>query len=115
MAKNRVFAESRKLSLPVSAGTVSGDPVAVGQLTGVALIDRTSAGNATVDRRGVYSLAVQAVNGAGNSAVAVGDELYHTAADATKLSKKNTGIFFGYALEVIAAGTTATIRVALGR
>lgn len=114
MAKNRVYEQGRRLNLPVAAGTLSGDPVAVGQIVGVAQYDRDADGNAVVDRRGVYRLAVNAVDGGGNSAVAVGDRVYFTQADATKLSKKNAGVSFGFALEAIAAGTIATIDVAIG-
>lgn len=114
MSRNRLFANGRHLSLPVPVGTKSGDPVAVGQIGGVALEDRDSTGETTVDRRGVYALTVKAVNGAGNSAIAAGDKLFFVEADTPKLSKKDTGVFFGYALKAVAAGATATIPVALG-
>lgn len=114
MAANRKFEHGRKLYLPVPAGVVSGDPVVVGQMPGVALTDRDADGNATVDFGGVYNLSVQAIDEVGNSAVAVGDIIYYNAADVPKLNKKNTGVRFGYALEAVAAGATATIAVKLG-
>lgn len=114
MSKNRLYANGRNLPLPVPVGTKSGDPVAVGQIPGVALEDRDSAGETTVDRGGVYTLAVKAVNGAGNSVIAVGDKLFFVEADSPRLSKKDTGVFFGYALKAVAAGATATIPVAIG-
>lgn len=36
MATNEIFKEANYLSLPVPAGTVSGDPVQIGELVGVA-------------------------------------------------------------------------------
>lgn len=114
MALNRARANGRKVYVPVVANTVSGDPVAVGQLPGVALIDRDADGKATVDTKGVYNLSVKAINGGGNSAVAVGDRIYLVLADTPKLSKKDTGVLFGTALEAITSGSTATIEVRLG-
>lgn len=114
MAKNRARANGRKLNLPVAANTVSGDPVVVGFLPGVALIDRDADGNATIDTYGVYHLSVKGINGGGNSAVAVGDRLYHTQADTPKLSKKDTGVYFGIALEPVVAGATTVIEVRIG-
>jgi predicted RecA/RadA family phage recombinase len=112
MATNYVQ-EGRRLFLTVGTGVKSGDPVVVGQIAGVALIDADASGMATVDTQGVYSLSVKAVDSAGNSAVAVGDAIYYVDADTPKLSKKDTGVLFGYALETIAAGQTATIKVKL--
>lgn len=110
MAKNYVQ-EGRYLWLNVGVGVKSGDPVAVGQITGVATIDADADGNATVDTQDVYDLSVKGIDAGGNSAVAIGDAIYHVAADNPKLSKKNTGVLFGYALETVAAGGTDTINV----
>lgn len=116
MAKNRVYAEARQLSVAVTdpATPVAGDPVVVGQLPGVALTDERADGTTTVAFEGVFNLSVRGVDGAGNSAVAVGDILYYVAADTPKLSKKNTGVRFGYALGTVNAGATATIPVKIG-
>lgn len=113
MAANQVYDQGRKLTLPVPAGTKSGQPVVIGKLSGVALIDADSANKATVDLGGVYKLKVSAVDGAGNNAVAIGDELFFTAGDEVKLSKKDTGVSYGHALDVVAAGATAEIKVRL--
>lgn len=114
MAKNYVQ-DGRHLWLTIAAGSKSGDPVVAGQLSGVATIDADSNNQATVDTEGVYDLSVKAIDGGGNSAVAVGDAIYHVAADTPKLSKKNTGVLFGYALEAINAGATDTINVKLAK
>ena len=47
MAKNRVLADGNHLTLPVLAGVVSGSPVIVGMLPGVAVTNRDSNGNAS--------------------------------------------------------------------
>lgn len=117
MATNLVF-DDGPLSVVCSdpATPQSGDPVRYGPFTGVALTDEGEGGNiateTTVDfREFVWDLPVKAVDGSGNSAVAVGDALYYVDADTPKLSKKNTGYLFGFAMEAILAGQTATIRV----
>lgn len=114
MAKNRDREYARQLSLPVASGTLSGDPVVVGQIPGVAVVDRDSAGNATVQMDGSYVISVKGIDAGGNSAVAVGDILYHTQADTPKVSKKATGVRFGYALEAVTSGATASIKVKVG-
>lgn len=116
MAKNMVFADGTKLSLPATDPTTpkSGDPVVIGQLPAVSTTNERSDGTTSIDTAGVWNLSVKGVDGSGNSAVAVGDILYYVAADTPKLSKKATGVRYGYALDAITSGQTATIRVKLG-
>ena len=116
MAKNRAFEEGRKLSVACTAPTTpaTGDPVLIGQIPGVALPDERTDGTTTVDTAGVYRLSVKGIDGGGNSAVAVGDIIYYVAGDTPPLSKKATGVRFGYALEGVASGGTATIMVKIG-
>lgn len=113
MATNRKYASNRYLTLPVPSGVVSGDPVIKGQIAGVALINRDSAGNASVDTGGVYNLSVKGVNDAGNVAIAVGDPVYFLVGDTPKISAKNSGTLFGHALEAVNSGATTTIQVRL--
>lgn len=113
MAKNKLF-KGDTITAAV-AGKLSGDPVVVGQIPGVALTDTDADGKVVVDTRGVFDLSVKAVDGVGNSAVAVGDAIYYVETDTPKLSKKNTGVLFGWALKAIAAGATDTIQVLLRR
>lgn len=116
MATNRIFEDGRKLALAATAPTTpaSGDPVLVGQMPGVALTDERSAGDTSIDFEGVYDLSVKAVDGAGNTTIAVGDAIYYTAGDTPVLSAKSSGTLFGHALEAIASsGATATIQVRL--
>ncbi len=114
MATNMVYEDARRLYLDVPVGTLAGDPVAVGKIVGVAQFARDVNGKSVVDTAGAYNLDVKAVDGVGNSAVAIGDQLYYVAADTPKLSKKDTGVPFGKALSTVAAGATATIPVKIG-
>lgn len=98
------------------ATPASGDPVRFGAFTGVAETAESDAGNAT-GYTSVYfgpcivDVSVKAVDGSGNSAVALGDAIFYVDADTPKLSKKSTGYLFGFALETITSGSTDTINV----
>lgn len=114
MATNRKFAYGSPLSVAVASPTQSNDPVLSGAMAGVALTDYdASTGEASVQFDGVFDLSVKGVDGAGNVAVARGDRLYFVTGDTPVLSKKTSGIFFGYALETVDSGATATIEVRL--
>lgn len=111
MARNEIFRDADHLSLPVPAGTASGDPVKVGSLVGVAETAVGDGGNAdghaTVWTKGAHLLTV-------DEAVAnIGDPVYIT--DAGALVSAGTGnTLFGYALETKAAAAAA-IRVRVAR
>lgn len=118
MAKNTVYMWSKSRALVVTDPTTpaSGDPCVCGQIPGVALINKdTTDSKTTIARDGAFSLSVKGVDGGGNSAVAVGDAIYYVTADTPKLSKKATGVFFGYALGAVGSGATATITVDVGK
>lgn len=78
MALNEVFKVDQSISLPVPDGTKSGDPIRVGVLNGVAVVDEGTGGNAagytSVDLFGGHLFVLA---GAG-----VGDPVYITAAGA---------------------------------
>lgn len=127
MAKNVIFEEGDQLSVICTqpATPASGDPVLFGDLPGVALTDVGKGGNAatktSVQFEGVGEFSVKGINGSGNSAVAPGDVIYYVAGDTPVLSKKATGVRFGVAMgkpdqtgNLIASGSTATIRVRIG-
>lgn len=116
MAKNVVYAEGDQLSLACTdpATPASGDPVLIGQIPAVALTAERSDGTTTVKRDGTATLSVKGVDGGGNSAVAVGDIIYYVTGDTPKLSKKTSGVRYGYALATVGSGSTATIEVAIG-
>lgn len=102
------------LDLVIGSAFLSGDPVLVGTaLTGVALTDGSASVKTVIATKGVYNLPVKGINGSGNSAVAVGDALYYVTGDTPVLSKKATGVLFGYALEPVTSSSTSTIAVRL--
>jgi hypothetical protein len=118
MAKNIIYEPGWKLKVVVSnpATPVSDDPVRYGNLTGLALTDEGEGGNiateTTVDFGPfVADLSVKAVDGSGDSPVAVGDAIWYVDADTPKLSKKTAGYFYGVAMEAIGSGLTDTINV----
>lgn len=117
MAKNRVHETGdylRDVAATDPATPASGDPIVVGQLPGVALVNEFADGTAAIQTNGIFTLSVKGIDGGGNSAVAVGDLIYYVTADTPKLSKKATGVRFGYALDTVGSGLTATIRVKVG-
>jgi predicted RecA/RadA family phage recombinase len=119
MAKNRKFANGRKLSVICSHPTtpVSGDPVRVGKLAGVALIDEEADGTTTVDFEGVYEINVDDDAATG---IAPGDTLYYqdaaTGSPATNVNNNATTpeAIFGTALGTLSANATGKINVRLG-
>lgn len=117
MATNRKFAEGDALSVTATAPATpaSGDPILVGQLPGVALTDERADGTVSAQFNGVFELSVKGEGAAGNAAVAAGDILYYEAGQTPPLNKDATnGVRFGYALEAVASGATATILVKVG-
>lgn len=118
MSTNLIQPDAFKFSVVCSDPTTpaSGDPVRFGSATGVAVTDESEGGNATGNTtvdfgQAIYDVSVKAVDGGGNSAVAAGDAIFYVDADTPKLSKKTAGYFFGFALEAITSGSTATIQV----
>lgn len=112
MSKNLVFAgESPAISLPVPAGTRSGDPVIVGGIIGVCETDRTELvsgvqyggvgnpdGYASVAPDGTYSLKVpEAVSAAGT-------KIYIVAADNSLTTTASGNTLFGHTVPVIDKG-----------
>lgn len=118
MATNIVYDPGTQLSVVCTNPTTpaAGDPVRYGNLCGIALTDEADGGNPTGYTSVhfgpfVADLSVKAVDDNGNSAVAVGDAIFYVDADTPKLSKKQAGYFFGFALEAITSGATDTINV----
>jgi predicted RecA/RadA family phage recombinase len=97
------------LDLVIAGGGSAGDPVLIGAgIKGVLVNDCGAGAVGQVMTDGVFDLSVVATNAGGPSAVVVGDAVYIAAG---VLSKNTAGAFFGYALEAINAGLTATINV----
>lgn len=116
MATNRIFQTVDVLELVVTHPTTpeSNQPVRCGTtLIGVAETDERADGKTTVRTDGVYRLSVIGHNGTANTAVAIYDKLYYNDSRAPVLDVNSAGTLFGIALEAVASGATATIRVAL--
>lgn len=86
MALNEIFKVGKSISLPVPTGTKSGDPVRVGVLNGVAIVDEGSGFNAggytSVDMFGGHLFELAGAQ--------VGDAVYITSAgELTKTASGN--------------------------
>lgn len=112
MAKNRVFSKADKLSLPVPEGTVSGQPLVIGDLPAVAVTDRDASGKASLQFDGGWKLTVKGKNKAGNTKIEVGQKVFMKG---NELNANNEeGKFFGYVLEEVASGATSEVLVKVG-
>lgn len=105
MATNEHLHEAENLDLPVASGVKSGDPVQVGAINGVAIIDRQADGKATVRTKGSYHFEVTgAVTQVGTAVYLDGKTVTTTAGE---------GEIFGYALaEKTAAAASIPVRIA---
>ena len=93
MATNEIFDRGQELALVATDPTTpaSCDPILVGQIPAVAVAAKdATTGKTPCKMEGVFDLSVKAVDGGGNSAVAVGDIIYYVSADTPKLSKKTS-------------------------
>lgn len=96
------------------ATPTAGGPVRLGFNTGICVVEEGEGGNpagqATVDfGPGIWDLSVTDTVGGG---IAIGDTLfYHDGAPPTIDNLTTGGYFFGFTLETVGAGLTATIRV----
>jgi predicted RecA/RadA family phage recombinase len=117
MALNEVYDYGDQFGIAVTEPDTpeSGDPVLVGQLPGVALIDEQPDGLTTIKTNGVYTFAVKGHDGTANAAIAAGDIVYYDTGANGPLNVNDTaGVRFGYALDAVASGATTTIRVKIG-
>jgi len=100
------------INLVIAAGCLSGAPIMVGSIGGVAVADIDAGQSGAIMTGGIFTLSVKAENDQGSSAVAIGDQLFYNSNDTpNKLSKKSSGSFFGYALETVTGNATASIDV----
>lgn len=114
MAKNEHLRHANHVSLPVPSGTVSGDPVRVGILNGVAQTNRASAsdwaggnvvGEATVWLDGSHHLEVA-------GAVAnIGDPVYILADGSLAAAQTASEPVFGAALATQAGDGTIPVKI----
>lgn len=106
MALNEIFRDADHLSLPVKAGTKSGDPVRVGGLNGVAQTDRmeedgdpssgNEVGNATVWLKGGHEFTVDF------AVTDIGSLVYITTAGKLTATEATNDVF-GHALSLKSA------------
>lgn len=117
MATNTVHMWTKSLSVAVTAPAtpVSGDPVVYGQIPGVALIDEAADGLTTIALDGTWLLSVKGETTT-NAAIAAGAIVYYDAAATPHKinADSSNGVRFGYALDAVDSGATATIRVRVG-
>jgi predicted RecA/RadA family phage recombinase len=115
MTTARVY-KGDTLTINLAAAANSGDPVSVGFIAGVALNKSLTSSPYTVvmARRGVFRVPVKGHNGAANTAVNIGDRVYHTAGE-TFVDVDSAAKPFGYALEAVTSGATTTVRVLLNQ
>lgn len=110
MAKNLYMNDGRYLSQVATqpATPASGQPVMVGDIPGVALVNEGAGGNdpteTSIDTGGVYMLLV-------TGAITEGAIVYFVVADGTLTATVGTNKRFGYAL---AAGTSVAVPVKIG-
>ncbi len=106
----------RKLTQPASGGK-AGDPCLVGRRPGVLKTDQDTNGYATVRFKGSYLLRAHGVVAAGNSAIAINDDLYYDAAPGggnPNINKDNTnGVLYGVAAGALASAANGYIVVDL--
>ncbi|MBW2308513.1 MAG: DUF2190 family protein [Deltaproteobacteria bacterium] len=87
-----------------------GDPVAVGDIVGVSLLSASGATDyVTVDTEGIWYLSVVGTDDNGDTAVAIGDDLFISSSGV--LSPDSSGTPFGVALGAVTSGATAVIAV----
>lgn len=115
MATNRKREKGNRLSLPVPEGTLSGDPLVIGALPCVAVVDRSAwtPDAASVQTDGTWILEVKGEGPGGNEAITLGEILYIDT-DGELNTDETNGTRFGYALEPVDSGATAEIEVKVG-
>lgn len=112
MALNRELDSANQIVVPVPEETKSGDPLIIGELPCVALIDANADGEASVQCDGAFRLSVEGVNNEGNTKIEPGDIIYMK--EGVLGADDVAGVRFGYALGTVEAGATATIVVKIG-
>ena len=117
MATNQVLPEFKQVSLPVSTGTSSGDPLVVWGIPVVADEDEgnVTTGYATCITVGSWDLSVAAVDDSGDTVIAAGDIIYYDATQSPVLSRRTSGVSYGKAAATVTVGATATIEVIIGQ
>jgi len=90
-----------------------GSPYCVGNIPVVIAADIQPGATGAGDRSGLFSLTVKGIDAGGNVPVIKGDKIYYSSGDTPVLTRKNTGVLYGYAYGDVPTGATATIPVLL--
>lgn len=108
MALNRHYAEANQVSLPVPNGALSGDPVCIGGLHAVLLVDEgdSTEGEATVQLDGAFRFEL-------TGPINAGEAIQGTDIDAAEHLGGDDTQTFGHALISLANGVTADVPVRL--
>ncbi len=126
MAANKAFERAVSLSFNAPAGITTGEPVLVGVIPGVAETS-VADGIATISMEGAYWLSVLASDGISPiSGVALkqGDKVYADGGSTDSTTNITQGFtldvddskpLFGYVLDDVTSGATATVRVKLAQ
>lgn len=107
MALNEVYDRADSIPVTVPSGVVSGDPVVVGKIVGVAITDRGTDGKTVIKRNGAHSLTVTGAINEGDIVYAVTSAGLVTSLTATVGS--NT--IFGLSMTTQAATGKCTVIV----
>jgi hypothetical protein len=99
----------RDVVVSYPASPVSGGVCLYGNLAGIALTDERTDGGTTVDF-GPFVVDIS-VTDSETGGIAKGDSIFASQATPIVMSNDSTGVFFGYADEVISDGETDTIKV----
>jgi len=112
MATNIVYEPGEVRALVVSYPTspASGEVCIYGSLTGLALTDEDSTTLKTDVHLGSWT-ANLSVFDSNSGGIAVGKSLFASEASPVVVSNDSTGVFLGYADEIVLTGATTTIRV----
>ena len=103
------------LEIKNTGGTLitGGSPYCLGHIPLVITGDVQPGATGVGDRSGIFKLTVKAVDGTGNVPVTSGDRIFYSAGDTPVLSRKDTGVLYGYAYGDVPTGATASIPVLL--
>jgi predicted RecA/RadA family phage recombinase len=105
MAKSEKFGDGDDINIAVPAYAVAGSPVQVGGIVGVCETARDAAGNATVSRKGVYTLQVTGV-------VTLGLPIFITTATGALVVAPGAGVnLFGHAVSAKARAGVGPVDV----
>ena len=103
MSINNVYKPGDQLPAPVPAGTKSGDPVRIGGLNGVAIVDRAAASTGPLNADGSLNTAYNRGGGNANGNASVQFDGAHEV-----VVTSTTAPTYGQAIHLASAGLTTT-------